>query len=86
MTSAVLLMCQRNGGLLLTLVATEGALALNAMSAGKTEKETAASECFIHLLHDLHVLQVHLLFLEAEVYCSLLHRLCSILMQDWHSC
>ena len=52
-TSAVLLMCQRSGGLLLTLVVIEGALALTAMSAGKTEKETAASKCSICLLHDL---------------------------------
>ncbi len=35
--------------------------------------------------HDLRVVEVNLLFLEAEVYCSLLHRLCSSLMQDWHS-
>lgn len=54
-TSAVLLMCQRNGGLLLSLVATEGALALTVVSAGKTGKETAASKCFICLLHDLYV-------------------------------
>ncbi len=85
-TSVVLLMCQRSGGLLPTLVVTEGALALTAMIAGKTEKETAASKRFIRLLHDLCVLQVNLLFLETKVYCSLLHRLCSILMQDWHSC
>ncbi len=54
-TSVVLLMCQRSGGLLPRLVATEGALALTAMSAGKTENETAASKCFIRLLHDLSV-------------------------------
>ncbi len=53
-TSAVLLMCQRNGGLLPRLaVMTEAALAQTAMTAGKTEKETAASKCSICLLHDL---------------------------------
>jgi len=52
-TSAVLLMCPRSGGLLPRLVVTEAALALTAMIAGKTEKEIAASKCFICLLHDL---------------------------------
>ena len=85
-TSVVLLMCQRNGGLLPTLVVTEGALALTATSAGKTEKETAASKCLMRLLRDLCVLQVNLLFLEAKVCYSLLHKLCSMLMQKRHSC
>lgn len=84
-TSVVLLMCQRRGGLLLMLVVIEGALALTAMNAGKTEKETGASKSFIRLLHDLCVLRVNFLFLEAKVYCSLLHRSCSTLMQNWHS-
>ncbi len=53
-TSAVLLMCQRSGGLLPRLVVvTEAALALSAVIAGKIEKETAASKCSICLLHDL---------------------------------
>ena len=53
-TSAVLLMCQRSGGLLPRLVVvTEAALALSAVIAGKIEKETAASKCSIWLLHDL---------------------------------
>jgi len=36
-------------------------------------------------LRDLCVLRVNFLFLEAKVYCSLLHRSCSTLMQNWHS-
>lgn len=66
-TSAALLMCQRTVGRALTL-ATEAALAPTEATTGKTEKETAASECVIH-----RVLCVQADFVQCQPHSVVLH-------------